>query len=235
MSALAKNALSVVADGFDANQQDPTASPIRGPSRRFKDSVYLDYGQPIDASGRSFVVLDRTEGWQKLQTGCPAEYLMRKPGEPRPAQPHVAESDWPNDLNGKPAHPWKLTRYLYLLDATTGEISTFWTNTTGGRVAIDQLSDQVKFMRQARPAAVPVVALESRDMPTQFGGTKPRPHFRILGWRQRDNAGTAATLAGPEQASIEAPEQSGKTAKLKEVESPSLAEQLNDDLPDDLK
>jgi hypothetical protein len=112
-------------------------------------------------------------------------------------------------------------------------------------------------MRQERPRAMPVIALESRDMQTQYGGTKPRPHFRILGWRQREGTGMAAMLTGPAQeastetrqpdqpaAKAEQAKTTGKTqrgvapiepASLKEVESPSIAEQLNDDLPEFLK
>jgi hypothetical protein len=212
------NALSII-DGFDEGH-DPTASPIRGTSYRFKDGDYLAFAEPIDVLDRSFVVLDRFEGWQKLAKDCPPKYLMRARGEPRPLRPHVDESDWLLNLNGVPEHPWKYTLYLYLLDVSTGEVGTFWSSTIGGRVAIEQLSDQVKFMRQARPDALPVVALESKDMPTQFGGTKPRPHFRILGYKQRGNVGAQSLLAGPEQ----------KIA-LSDVEAPSITEQLNDDLP----
>src|SRR5262249_28655149 len=57
-------ALNIV-DGFDANQQDPTASPIRGVSIRFKDGDYLAFGDEINVRDRSFVVFDRLEGWQK--------------------------------------------------------------------------------------------------------------------------------------------------------------------------
>jgi len=216
---LTSTAVSIV-DGFDASQQDPTASPIRGLNIRFKDGNYLAFGDQFDVHDRSFVVLDRVEGWQKLAKDCPPEYLMRKTGEARPPQPHVNESDWPLNLNGVPEHPWKLTHYLYLLDAATGEVSTFWTNTKGGRIAIDQLTDQVTFMRQVRPDAIPVVALESRDMPTSYGGSKPRPHFRILGYKMRSDVGSQNMLTAPEQGA------------LRDVEAPSIAEELNDDLPD---
>jgi hypothetical protein len=205
-----------VVDGFDAGAQDPTTSPIRGTNVKFKDAAYYAYTDKIDTQGRAFVVLDRLAGWQKLQKDTPAEYLMQLIGEPRPAQPHVAEKDWPLNLNGKPENPWKWTHYLHLLDATTGEVVTFWTNTIGGNIAIGQLSDQVKFMRRARRDAVPVVALESKDMPTQFGGTKPRPHFKILGWKTRNGAETQPLLAGP---------------ALKDVEKPTTEEVLDDALP----
>jgi hypothetical protein len=214
------NANALVVDGFDASQKDPTANPIRGTSIRFKDGDYFAFGEKIDVRDRGFVVLDRVEGWQKLQKDCPPEYLMRKTGEPRPPKPHVAEADWLKDLNGKPAHPWKLTHYAYLLDIKTGEVSTFWTNTIGGRIAIDQLNEQVTLMRGMKPGAIPVVELQSTDMPTQYGGTTPRPGFRILGYKERSNVASPSMIAGP------------AAPVLQDVKSPSIAEELNDDLPD---
>jgi hypothetical protein len=219
--SLTSNTVSIV-DGFDAGQQDPTASPIRGLNIRFNDGHYFAFGEKIDVRDRSFVVLDRVEGWQKLAKGCSPEYLMRKTGEVRPPRPHVDESDWPIGLNnGKREHPFRLTLYLYLLDSVTGEVSTLWSYTIGGRIAVEQLSDQVKFMRQAQPDAIPLVALESRDMPTQYGGTKPRPHFRILGYKTRGSVGSQNMIDGPEPDNA-----------LRDVKAPSIAAQLNDDLPD---
>jgi hypothetical protein len=192
------NALTIV-DGFDADAKDPTASPIRGTNLKFKDGDYYAFSEQVDVNGKSYAVIEKQQGWQKLESGCPPEYLMRKPGEPRPPRPHVDEQDWPLNPNGDAEHPWKLTTYLRLLDAESGEISTFWTNTTGGNIAVGELADQVEFMRQMRPGAIPVIALDACDMPTRYGGTKPRPRFRILGWRERGGAGAPALLTGPEQ------------------------------------
>src|SRR6516225_2119305 len=152
------NALTIV-DGFD-DTVDATASPLRGIAIRFKDGEYFTYSEPFNTKGRTFAVIDVCDGWQKLAEGVPPEYLMRRPGQLRPPQPHVDEKDWPLDFNGKPTHPWRLTRYLYLLDVASGEISTFWSNTTGGKVAFGELLDQVKFARHAQPDAIPIIALE---------------------------------------------------------------------------
>jgi hypothetical protein len=198
-----------ITDGFDAASRDPAASPIRGGNWKFKDGDYYSFADQIDVDGASFAMLDRRKGWQKLAKGCSPEYLMQEHGKPKPPQPHVDEKDWPLDLNGKPAHPWKLTHYLYLLNVATGEISTLWTDTVGGNIAVDALTDQVSFMRQMRPNALPVIALESRDMPTRYGGTTPRPHFRLLGWRERSDTNAPAQLTAPEsKASGEALEHS---------------------------
>jgi hypothetical protein len=177
------NALMPV-DGFD--DDDPTASPIRGTGLRFKDGGYFTFSEQIDVADKSYVVLDRRQGWQKLEQGCPPEYLMQQPGKPRPPRPHVDETDWPLNFNGQPEHPWKLTTYLHLLDADTGEFSTFWTNTTGGNIGIGELGDQIKLMREVRPNAIAVITLKSREMPTRYKTIQLRPHFQILGWRQRD-------------------------------------------------
>jgi hypothetical protein len=204
-NSLASTAPTPIVDGF-SDGRDPTSSPIRGTSFRFKDGGYFAFADRMDIHNRTFAVFDKLSGWQKLEKDCPAEYLMRQLGEPRPAQPHVDEKDWPLDLNGKPQHPWRWTQYLHLLDTATGEVLTFSTNTIGGRIAIDALTDQVDFMRRVRPGAIPVVALESKDMPTQFGGTKPRPHFGICGWREAGGAVEAPQqIAGPTMADVEPP------------------------------
>jgi hypothetical protein len=189
---------TAIVDGFDADAQDPSGCPIRGSSWRFIDGDYFAFKELIEVSGESFVVLDILKGWQKLEQGCPPEYLMQIKGEPKPLQPHVDEADWPPGLPGQEAkHPWKWTQFVWLLNTKTGEVATFSTNTKGGPIAIKELSDQVGFMRQMRPGAMPVVALESTTMTNEF--RTPRPRFRILGWRQRSDAGGAPALTGPEQ------------------------------------
>jgi hypothetical protein len=210
------NALTIV-DGFDDNA-DATSSPLRGIAFRFKDGEYFAYSEPFETEGRTFAVIDKSDGWQKLAEGVPPEYLMRQPGQVRPPRPEVPEKDWPLDFNGNPAHPWVLTRYLYLLDTATGEVSTFWSNTTGGRVAFDELSQQVKVTRSAQPDAIPVIALESTMMPTRYGSKKPRPYFRIAGYKLRGNIG--AQLLTDETTPL--------------VESPklSIAEEMNDSVDD---
>jgi hypothetical protein len=211
MSAQTSTSNVAVADGFDAI--DPTSSPIRGVDTRFKDGAYYNFADKIDVPDRTFAALDFVAGWQKLQKDCPPEYMIQKTGEPRPSQPHVNEKDWPPDLNGVPEHPWKWTRYLYLLDTAAGDISTFLSSTTGGRIAVDELRDQIAFMRRMRPDAIPIVALRSKDMPTQYGSTKPRPHFKILGWKTRDNVGPQQLLTGSKQ----------------KVDSSTIEEILNDE------
>jgi hypothetical protein len=200
-NATSHNVPAVVSDGFATS--DPTDNPLRGTAIRFKDGSYFSYNDPVDVKGKSYAVIGRVQGWQKLARDCPPEYLIRQTGESKPAQPFVDKKDWPLDLNGNPAHPWKWCEYVYLLDTAAGEFSTFWSNTVGGSVAVRALNDQVALMRNVNPNAMPVIALESAEMPTQFGGTKPRPHFQLLGWKSHGS--DQALLGAPELREIEAP------------------------------
>jgi hypothetical protein len=62
-----------------------------------------------------------------------------------------------------------------------------------------------------------VVQLRSVPMPTQYGGTKPRPHFHLAGWKTTDGAVEQAQIAGP-------------TA---DIDEPSLSEKMGgDEVPD---
>jgi hypothetical protein len=123
-------------------------------------------------------------------------------------------------LSGEKEHPWKLTRYLYLVDMETGEVSTFWSNTTGEKIAFDELYNQVKFVRTAQPNAIAIITLESTMFQTSFGSKKARPHFRILGYKMRGQVGSQNMLTDETK------------APLVEVEKPSLAGEMNDELPD---
>ena len=79
------NALTTTADGFDLAASDPNASPLQGIGKRFKDGDYYAYGDQTDERDQTYAVIDRRNGWQKLQRDCPPEYAMHMPGQSRPA------------------------------------------------------------------------------------------------------------------------------------------------------
>jgi hypothetical protein len=172
-------------DAFD--HDDPDASPIRGGNAKFDGGLYYAGKEktPVEKN-RKFVVLNKAQGWQFLKKDCPAEWVMWNPGAPKPEQPECPEETWPMGLDGKPSCPWKWTQFLYLLDVDTGETLTFSSSTSGGKIAISDLTQQITSMRFMKPGAMPVVQLESAMMATKFG-KKPRPFFKITGWRARDN------------------------------------------------
>jgi len=171
-------------DNFDYD--DPSASPIRGAHGKFDNAEYYTGKEKTRIEdGRRFVVLDKASGFVFLKKGCQPEYLMHIAGKPKPERPACGdESDWPIGLDGKASCPWKWNNFVYLIDAETGESLTFSTHTVGGDIVIRDLTAQIKSMRNLRPGAMPVVELASTMMPTAFG-KKPRPHFKITGWRDR--------------------------------------------------
>lgn len=181
MNANSNSNALVTVDSLDAGAE--AISPVKGPRIWFDTNIfYVGEKTKQAAKDAQYFVTGLAEGWQKLEAGQPATYIMRTPGKASPAKPDVPESEWPNDLSGKPTHPFRWTRYLFLLSVASGVTSTFTTNTVGGRIAIDELLSQVQAMRAMKPGALPIVTLESQLFKTQFG-MKPRPHFAIQGWR----------------------------------------------------
>ena len=55
------------------------------------------------------------KAWQKFEAGQQPSYIMATPGKAPPPKPDVPESEWPKDLSGNKAHPYRWTRYLYLV------------------------------------------------------------------------------------------------------------------------
>ena len=187
-------------DNFD--YEEPGASPVRGGHAKFDAGAYfVGKEKNLIAPERRFIALDKAAGWVFLKAGCPAEYLMQSPGQPKPERPECGvEADWPLDLSKNPSCPWKWTLFLYLMDVETGETLTYSSNSSGGKIAVDELTQQIKSMRSMRHGAMPIVELQAVSMPTKFG-KKPRPFFKIVGWRNR---ASSAAEEPPEQ--LEAPE-----------------------------
>jgi hypothetical protein len=197
MSAETQNALTTISnklpsDGWDAAAADSTASPVKGSSVKFDSGAYPVGREKTSLEpDRQFLAIDVTEGWMFLKKDCPAEFFMRTVGGPKPPRPDsfADESEWPDGLDGKPADPWKYTKFLYLLDPVSAEVFTFTSSTTGGRIGISDLTAQIQLMRNTRPGAVPIVELQSRQMKTKFG-MKPRPFFQVMGWRVKSEEAT---------------------------------------------
>jgi hypothetical protein len=70
------NALTITADGFDVAAADPSASPIEGVGKRFKDGAYYAYGDKTAENGRTYAVVNRRSGWQKLEKDCAPAFVM---------------------------------------------------------------------------------------------------------------------------------------------------------------
>jgi hypothetical protein len=91
--------------------------------------------------------------------------------------------EWGTDFNGKPVGPYVLVLLLKLIDIVTLDRFAFVTNTTGGSIAVGDLSDKVKIMRELRGLNVsPVVALSVTTFKSANFGPRKRPDFRPVRW-----------------------------------------------------
>lgn len=125
------------------------------------------------------------------------------------------KSEWSEGPDGRPRGPWQAQYVVQLLDPKTMERYSYPTGTVGGGIAVRELKDKVQWMRKLRGQNVyAVVTLANKFMKTRFGG-RQRPHFIVTRW---------ITLGADEQTALPAP--------AHEVKEPTLAEEMNDSIPD---
>jgi hypothetical protein len=170
-----------------ATVPEGTGSLLRGSMAKFKDEhFWLD--TTTDITGSTWIVTDVVTAWLKWSDNQPAEHRITQPGRRHPDSDELPDTDqdqWKPGLDGKPADPWKDTRYLYLVDGKTAAEITFVTDTVGGRRAVGDLKRQVANMRTAHPRALPVVRLDEGTMLSRFG-PKPKPTFTVVDWKRKE-------------------------------------------------
>jgi hypothetical protein len=174
-------------DGFSVAEKS-RPNLIVGKMAKFTDRKYMVDKADILPDNTCLVAIDVTTAWVKWHDDKPVEHRITQPGRIHPDRldlPDQDETTWEPGLNGEPADPWRDTRYLRLIDPKTGQDYTFVTY--GGRKAVGDLKSQITNVRFAYPGAVPIVQLGSTMMKTSFG-LKPRPEFKVVGWRNKGNA-----------------------------------------------
>jgi hypothetical protein len=124
----------------------------------------------------------------------------------------IPEDQWELDQSGKRKQPWAISRVVYLIDPNTAKKFTVAASTTGQRIAVELLEDQIDTMRQLRGTKVYAeIELGVTTFPTRFGTRKPRPDYVVVSWRG----------VGSDTVPLALPQ----------VEKPTLAEQMDDGLP----
>jgi hypothetical protein len=202
----------VETDGFDETEANDRV--IQGELLKCVDGNWTDRdGLPVPEKAQ-LLALSTATIIQHWQNGRPIETIVKRPGVPLPdvdeLNAKIPQSEWEEGVDGNPRPPWQLNKLVYLLDETTAERFTYASGTIGAQIAVENLRTRVKDMRFMRGATVlPVVELSCKPMKTKFG-TKLRPEFKIVGWRDAD--GNAAQI----------------TSGLKEISAPKLAEEVQD-------
>ena len=156
---------------------------------------------------RELVAVNVSRVTQKWGDGQPIETHILEPGEKFPdiekLNANTPQSEWREGPDGKLHGPWQNSYVVYLLDMTNAERFTYIGSTTGGGIAVRDLTDRTRWMRSFRGATVyPIVTLSDTFMPTRFGG-RQRPNFVIKRWITLGSDGALATpdapaLSGPQ-------------------------------------
>jgi hypothetical protein len=166
------------------------------------------------------------------------DYIIEQPDQPLPdvdaLNAQIPEEEWGESF-GKPRAPWQFNWVVYLLDCKDAGTYTFINSTHGAQIATERLEDRIKWMRTLRGNDVtPIVRLESRPMKTSHAGVvKQRPEFTVIEWRDLSVKHAAPQIEHKTEAAAEPAPKKAKVGKP--VKPATIAEEIDDDLPDDLK
>jgi hypothetical protein len=230
-------------DGFDGyedriegeDQDQSFGRVIQGEKWSFTaDGKWMNDSDEEISPTREVTVVDICRVVQKWIDGMPVETRFLAPGEKIPdletLNKACPQSEWSEDLNGKPRGPWQFQNVVYMADENMAKI-TYPTGTIGGGMCVRELADKVVMTRKFRGAHVyPVVRVSTKWMNTKFGG-RNRPAFEIVRWISfggATHASPALEAASPQPALPPTNENATGAQAVPEV---SLREELNDDLP----
>ena len=257
MSTQLKKISNEIVDGFEGyedriegDERPEGGGVIRGACVRFSNEAAWvlrdDEEMPTDLE---LVAVDIARVVQKWKDQLPVETIILEAGQKFPNVEEMNEAvprgEWVEGPDGRPRGPWQAQYIVYLLNIETMDRYSYPTGTVGGGIAVRELVDKTVWMRRLRGESVhPVVTLSDCFMNTRFGG-RQRPSFLIKRWIHLGGGSEEKTLPAPSSL-IEHVEKELKPAEAKKpskvtkisprtVSEPTLAEILNDDLPDDLK
>jgi hypothetical protein len=170
----------------DSPTDDNSTRQFQGTLLTFSDRRYFAGGSKYRrelAIGRRLAALAIRSGWKHWRDKRVVAFISEIDGHypQRYELGHADQSQWERGPDGKPVDPLQNSREILLIDPNTYEVFTFCTSAAGGRSSADDLENAIRNARRLRPEVVPLVSLESQEMPTRYG-MKSRPLFRILDW-----------------------------------------------------
>jgi hypothetical protein len=155
------------------------------PLLRFKEGKFL-IGEDEIELGREYIahVLDWTRGWVRWEDGVIVETRMARVMDDTklPAREELGYDD-KSQWEDEEKDPWVFQNILPIEDLETSEYMLFASSSIGGRIAVEKLCNSVaRTYKAGSKYGLPVIALDTTPFTTKFG-TKPRPHFPIVRWR----------------------------------------------------
>jgi hypothetical protein len=228
-------------DGVEGDDRPQGAGIVQGTLAKFSnEAAWITRDGDELPADLELVAVDVARVVQRWQDQAPAETIVLEPHQKFPdieeMNQKVPRKEWVEGPDGQPRGPWQAQHILYLLDPKTMDKYTFATGTTGGKIAIRELRDKLVWMRRLRgPNVYPVITLADKFMNTRFGG-RQRPHFVIKRWVSLGaEGGQVEALPSPSPPPKPADESVPQTTSdlpLKEIKEPSLAEEMEDEIPD---
>jgi hypothetical protein len=176
-------------DNFDLGQIGMQTGAFGGAQMLFfKDGTYATREGQVIGPEREFVVL----GVKKVVRKFVGKQLMNSVVVPNNERvPDIAamneaapRSEWGPGFDGKLQGPYSLILVLKLLDPANLDRFAFITPSKGGAIAIGDLADKTKIMRQFRGRGI-APAVSCSSAPFRIGRlnvTRKRPHFAVLRW-----------------------------------------------------
>ena len=184
-------------DGFDSSLRSSDRL-LRGTHARWTDAKgwHDRDGLPIPSPLLVVSVLTALQRWQNKVP----EVITAKP-LPNPDELNAAipQSEWEIGLDGKPRPPWVTVFAVYMIDLRNGQLFTAVNSTTGWRMAVEALREQVAIKRMLHGGArmLPIVELQSRPLKTSFGDRK-RPHLHVVDWKAGGGDQAVTTQPAPQ-------------------------------------
>src|SRR6516165_536386 len=227
-------------DGVEGDDQPQGAGIIQGSLVKFtNEAAWVTRDGDELSANLELVAVDVARVVQRWQDQQPIETIILEPHQKFPdieeMNEKIPKKEWVEGPDGNMRGPWQAQHILYLLDPNTMDKFTFPTGTTGGRIAIRELRDKLVWMRRLRgPNVYPVITLADKFFPTRYG-RRQRPHFVIRRWvRLGGDGGEVEALPPPPPPLDEFAKPADKPAQqdLPLVMEPSLAEEMDDEIPD---
>jgi hypothetical protein len=97
--------------------------------------------------------------------------------------------------------PWSYQNVIAFEDANDGSIIQFTTQTTGGKMAIEEMvKTYSKTILAGKARGLPIIELQIGSFRTSYGKDQPRPAFPIIDWENPEPpaASTEPTIIPPE-------------------------------------
>jgi hypothetical protein len=232
-------------DGLDTTDDDQLRGQrvIQGMRLAFtNDFIWVDTNDEQFPSDRQLLLMSHRRVLQKWgldNKPIAGETRFLEEGEKWPDVEAMNEaapqSEWregPNGLQG----PWQCQHLFYFWDPNTFERFTYPTNTVGGHIAVGDLKAAIKDARLVYGARVnPIVTLSDTFMKTKYSASgRQRPHFVVVRWVAMGGVAPPKALAAETKA-LPAPTQATPEPTqldLPIMKKPSLAEEMNDEIPD---